>query len=157
MKLEVLNQLYQKTLLEYQKETLEELRELLGLSSNTNMEEIATKEKFYTLADFGKVCERMKLPFFVVEKTINPFNKVEKETIKNKIYENYSEFRETMPSWSAREYDYENDCVSGYYGIDGVENGFFKVNASNNHTTYEWSFIVTDKAVMVHSICVFTD
>lgn len=115
--------------------------------------------KKYTFDDFGYVCDKLDIPFVIYKKTINPFASDEEDRVKecNYKFENYKEFRKTMPNWSARNYDYERDCPTYYYHIKGIEDGLFDVMCSNSSCSYEWNFIVTDKVVIVYSTIQFID
>ena len=110
----------------------------------------------YTLDDFGKACEVMQLPFFEVKEENNPFAEPHSRT-ETKIYQSYKEFRKSMPEWSAREYDYENDRPTWYYQIKGISSGYFELSASNSSCNYKWFFVVTDTAVLVKTIYTLTD
>lgn len=124
-----------------------ELRELNQVYRKTLAEEIQTTR--YCLPDFGKVCMIMKLPFFVVQKTINRFEEPYEQT-ETKIYETYEAFRETMPYWSARMYDHSDDCPTHYYAIKHIPDGVFEIKECDLYTEYEWKFLVTDTAVLVN-------
>lgn len=69
--------------------------------------------KHLTITDFVKVCDMLKLPVFEVSITNNPFLEPHRE-VKALMYGSMSEYRKTMPEWSAREYDYENDRATYY-------------------------------------------
>lgn len=110
----------------------------------------------FTLADFGRACEELKLPFFETKETINPFAEPH-NTIKTETYNGYEEFRRSMPEWSARNYDHENDRATYYFTIKGILDGRFGVRASNSSSSYAWYFIVTDIGVLVQTQYYITD
>ena len=109
-----------------------------------------------TFLDFIEVCDAFELPVFEVAWTFNPFAEPHKSR-KVKVYSNMSEYRKEMPSWSARNYDYENDRPTGYYVIDVILDGDFEISASNSSSTYEWHFQVLENCVVVHSKFWYTD
>lgn len=128
MNLEDLNILYRKTLLED-----------VELKANEN----------YTLEDFGKACEIMQLPFFEVVQNHN-------NTITTKMYQSYTEFRKSMPEWTARKYDLVNDHPTEYYEIAGIAKGYFKIVDTlildeQNQFYYKAEFLVTNSAVLART------
>lgn len=112
--------------------------------------------KHLTMSDFIKVCDMLKLPIFEVAITINPFAEPHRE-VKALMYGSMSEYRKTMPDWSAREYDYENDRATYYIEYPGIAEGRFEVNASNNSSNYRWHFEVVGECVVVHKLYSITD
>lgn len=112
--------------------------------------------KEMTFLDFIKVCDTLQLPVFEVATIFNPFSEPHK-SIDNNMYFSMSEYREKMPSWSARNYDHVNDRVGGYYVIDKIPSGDFVVTSGNNHSDYKWHFQVLEGCVVVHSTLSFTD
>ena len=114
------------------------------------------KVNMLTLNDFIHICDTLKLAFFEVEVTLNPFAEPHR-VVNHKVYESATEYRKTMPDWSGREYDYENDRILGYYHIPGIEKGCFEVTASNKSTSYKWAFEIVGQCVVVHKMIQFTD
>lgn len=109
-----------------------------------------------TLADFIRVCDVAALPVFEVQVTNNPFAEPHRTT-SAKAYNNMSEYRKTMPEWSGREYDYQNDRCAGYYAIEGIHAGDFVLKADNSSSAYEWHFQVLDGCVVIHKKYWITD
>lgn len=112
--------------------------------------------KHLTFKDFIEVCDTLKLPVFVVEIINNPFDEPHR-TVSHHMYDNMSSYRDTMPEWSAREYDYENDRATCYLEYPGIADGVFDVNADNNSSSYRWHFEVVGQCVVVHSELFITD
>lgn len=134
-----------------------------------NMKEEITRHPFYqnmiaddydanelTFADFIEICDKLKLPVYEVEKVFNPFEEPH-ETKRHRTYDSMTEYRKTMPDWSAREYDYENDRPTWYYPITDIADGKFVLTAENNHAYYKWGFVVLAEVVVVHKIWQITD
>ena len=109
-----------------------------------------------TLLDFIKICDMLELAVFEYKVIDNPFTEPHR-TINTKIYKNMSEYRETMPSWSARAYDYEADRPTYYLDYDGIREGSFEVLADNKSTSYRWVFEVVGQCVVIHHRLAFTD
>lgn len=109
-----------------------------------------------TLLDFIEVCDTLKLPVFEVEEVNNPFAEPHR-AMYTKIYENMSAYRKTMPSWSARNYDYEADTPTYYLEYPEIKNGLFEVLADNKSTSHKWIFEVVGLCVVVHHQLTFTD
>jgi len=114
------------------------------------------KEVELTLKEFIEICDKLELPVFEVEVTYNPFAEPHKRVAKN-MYESMSEYRKTMPSWSGRSYDYENDRISYYIPYAGIEKGDFTVRADNSATAYQWQFEVAGQCVVVHKEVSYID
>ena len=113
--------------------------------------------KHLTLKDFIEVCDTLKLPVFEVAISHNPFNEPHR-LVEHNTYNNMSEYRtKVMPSWSAREYDYDNDRATWYLEYPGIADGVFDVNADNNSLSYRWHFEVVGQCVVVHSELFITD
>lgn len=113
-------------------------------------------EKELTLLNFVEVCDKLELPVFAVEITLNPFAEPYR-IVTPKMYENMSAFKRTMPDWAARSYDYENDRATYYLSYPGIADGDFEVRASNKSTVYQWHFEVVGECVVVHKQMQFTD
>ena len=123
----------------------------------TIMDDYNEKERnFLNLGDFIKICDRLKLPVFEVEIINNPFSEPHR-TVETKIHENMSAYRETMPDWSAREYDHERDMALGYYPVENIKNGEFEIHSGNSSANYRWHFEIAGQCVVVHSMISFTD
>lgn len=98
----------------------------------------------------------VKLPVFEVAITNNPFEKPHRE-VKATIYDSMSKYRKTMPDWSAREYDYENDRATYYIEYPDIADGVFEVSAANNSSSYSWHFEVAGECVVVHKLHIIND
>lgn len=109
-----------------------------------------------TILDFIKVCDMLKLPVFEVKIILNPFAEPQR-TVNARTYESMAEYRKTMPSWSAREYDYENDRESYYLKYPDIVKGVFEVRAENNSSLHTWTFEVAGECVLIHHIYSITD
>ena len=123
-----------------------ELEKLNMLYRKTLVECVA--EAYYTLEDFGKACEIMQLPFFEVK--IDGNNKT------TNMYPSYTEFRASMPKWTAREYDLVNDQPTEYYPIEGISSGYFKIVDTlildeQRQYFYKAEFLATNAAVLVRT------
>lgn len=112
--------------------------------------------KHLTIMDFIKICDMLKLPVFEVKITYNPFSEYERN-VETKIYASMSEYRKTMPDWSARHYDYERDRADYCLEYPEIANGCFEIRDSNNHASYIWNFEVVGECVVVHQIYSITD
>lgn len=112
--------------------------------------------KHLTIIDFIKVCDMLKLPVFEVTIINNPFSEPHRE-VKALMYGSMSEYRKTMPEWSAREYDYENDRATFYIEYPDIADGVFEVSSSNNSSSYRWHFEVVGECVVVHKQLHITD
>lgn len=114
------------------------------------------KNSNMTFKDFIKICDHLELPVFSVTWTINPFAEPHKER-SAKMYSDMSEYRKTMPEWSARNYDYKNDRALGYYKIDIMAEGDFLISADNSFSSYEWRFRVFEDCVLVDHLSIIRD
>lgn len=112
--------------------------------------------KHLTLKDFIEACDMLNLPVFEVETTNNPFAEPHRE-VKARMYNSMSEYRKTMPYWSARAYDYENDGPTYYLEYPDIAEGIFEVSATNNSSSYRWHFEVAGECVVIHSVHTYTD
>ena len=113
-------------------------------------------KKPLTLLDFIKVCDTLGLTVFEHKITRYPVAERENE-VSNEIYSSMSEYRNTMPDWSAREYDYENDRATAYLMYKGIKDGEFSVEAENSSTYHKWIFTVVGQCVVVHHAVNFLD
>lgn len=109
-----------------------------------------------TLKDFIEACDMLDLPVFEVAIINNPFSEPNR-TVEARMYNSMSEYRKTMPEWSAREYDYENDRPTYYLEYPDIEEGIFEVSADNNSLSYRWHFEVAGECVVIHSMQTYTD
>ena len=109
-----------------------------------------------TFRDFIEVCDTLEFPVFEVETICNPFSEPHRR-VTPKMYKNMSQFRETMPAWYARHYDYKNDRADYFLHYKGIEDGSFDVTAENNHSIYLWHFEIVQRCVVVLSEIRFTD
>ena len=109
-----------------------------------------------TLMDFIEVCDKLELPVFGIDIRFNPFVEPHR-AVSNKVYRNMSEYRKTMPSWSARAYDYEMDRASHYLEYPDISKGKFEVRADNSHSDYHWCFEVVGECVVAHCAWSITD
>lgn len=100
--------------------------------------------------NFIEVCDSLGLQVFEVRRVKNPFAEPHRIT-STTIYDNMTEFRETMPDWSAREYDYKMDRAMGFLSYDGISDGDFVVKGNNTSMSYEWHFQVLEGCVVVHT------
>lgn len=119
------------------------------------VEEFEKNEKL-TLLDFIKVCDTLGLTVFEHKTVRYPVGKLGNE-VNNTIYLSMSEYRKTMPDWSAREYDYAEDRATRYLSYDGIKNGEFFVEAENSSTYQKWIFTVVGQCVVVHHALNFID
>ena len=99
--------------------------------------ELEEERRYYTFEEFGKTCESMQLPFFVLEE-ITELSKLRIRK-KYKTYPNYTEFYRTIADNSIKMYD----------GIRGIKEGCFTVKASSESYDYTLHFLVCDFAVLV--------
>ncbi|MBO5371760.1 MAG: hypothetical protein J6A75_03465 [Lachnospiraceae bacterium] len=113
-------------------------------------------EKSLTLLDFIKVCDTLGLTVFEHKIIRCPVKKMENE-ISNNIYSSMSQYRQTMPDWSAREYDYDNDRATAYLMYQGIKDGEFSIEAENSSTYHKWIFSVVGQCVVVHYALNFID
>lgn len=109
------------------------------------------KTEHLTLKDFIDICDMLELPVFEVAITHNSYAEPQGRTVTAKMYDSMSEYRKTMPDWSARAYDYENDRATYYLEYPDIANGEFEINDSNNSSRYLWHFEVAGECVVVHS------
>lgn len=109
-----------------------------------------------TFGDFIEICDKLALPVFEIENVINPFAEPHNAT-NYRTYNNMTEYRKSMPDWSARLYDYENDKVLGYYPMQDISSGSFIFTDANNHSSFKWGFLVLAGVVVVHKIWNITD
>lgn len=114
-----------------------------------------TKEGL-TLKDFIEICDDIGFPVFERSVTFNPFAP-EHLTQRVKAYNTMAEYRKTMPDWSARGYDYTNDCALEYLPYPQIADGSFSIRADNNSTIYTWDFSVYNDFVYVYAHIQFTD
>lgn len=113
-------------------------------------------KKPLTLLDFIKVCDTLGLTVFEHKIVRYPVKELENE-VSNNIYPSMSQYRQTMPDWSAREYDYDNDRATTYLHYDGIRDGEFSVEAENSSTYQKWIFTVVGQCVVVHYAVNFID
>ena len=110
----------------------------------------------FTFKDFIAVCDTLKLTVFEIKTAINPFTEPHRIETHN-MFENMSNYRATMPDWSARNYDYENDRVTNWLTIPEVKTGVFDLHCENNSTDYMWHFEIVGNCVVVHYQIQFMD
>ena len=120
------------------------------------MEEFKKNNEKLTLQDFIKVCDTLRLTVFEHKIIRYPVKALENEVFNN-IYPSMSEYRKTMPDWSAREYDYAEDRATHYLAYDGIKDGEFFVEAENSSTYQKWIFTVVGYCVVVHYAVNFLD
>ena len=65
-------------------------------------------------------------------------------------YINVDEFKESLPSWLGRNYDYVNDRATEYYDIPGIDDGEFEVTGLNSYSSYHLHFQVCMNCVVVN-------
>ena len=119
------------------------------LIEKAKMEEFEIED--ITLLDFIEICNELEYPVFEIKRYINPFSEPH-TTKETKIYDNMTDYRKTMPEWSARAYDYENDRMTYYLNYPDIINGNFNIMADNKNSSYEWNFKIVDDCIVVHSI-----
>lgn len=107
------------------------------------------KKSTFTLLDFYKVCKQREFPFFVVKIIDNPYEQHQR-TETYFTYINVDEFKESLPSWLGRNYDYVNDRATEYYDIPGIDDGEFEVTGSNSYSSYHLHFQVCMNCVVVN-------
>ena len=109
-----------------------------------------------TFLDFIDVCNELELPIFEVKTVYDKFS--EPSIRKNTgMYESMEKYRNEMPNWSARAYDYVNDRPSYFLSYEGIENGDFVVRDGNDSCNLEWRFEVVGECVVVFSAVEFID